>query len=273
MDFTGTSPTSDWKWLGCKVYATQWKDTSPNASMLRKSTLAFFHPQILLHIVGGKTVGFLLILEQLSHEQIFHPKKGPPYWLSFAEKPVLAGEFLLLHSRDKQHRASSSNQGKMALSQTPLPRVWKFPVSTLSSNPWMHPNPIVILLRKSTLAFVTYRLLYLGHRNQSGPSWPQRPRVVPGFSSDWKALQTCSSFWRRQIGHDHSLLAHREKSRGLVCINSTESSLKQLQKTRVCKQYCCSIHSAPSMDSIPNASLLRKATLASFPLQFSYRHG
>ena len=49
--FTQTSPTSDWKRLGCNMYSTLWKDTSPNAFMLKKETLASPLPRILLKVV------------------------------------------------------------------------------------------------------------------------------------------------------------------------------------------------------------------------------
>ena len=43
--FTQTSPTRGWKQHCCNVYSAQGKETSPNASMLRKATLAIPPPQ------------------------------------------------------------------------------------------------------------------------------------------------------------------------------------------------------------------------------------
>ena len=40
--FTQTSPSSILKQIVCNMYSTQWKDTSPNTSMLSNATLAFF---------------------------------------------------------------------------------------------------------------------------------------------------------------------------------------------------------------------------------------
>ena len=81
--------------------------------MLRKATLAFPSPRILLHVVAEKSMCYLLFYERWFRVWCFHPMEGNPNLISFEEKPDLAGEFLLFHIREKQHRASSYNLGKM----------------------------------------------------------------------------------------------------------------------------------------------------------------
>ena len=77
MDFTGTSPASDWKWLGCNMCWSQWKDTSSNASMLRIATFAYPHLEFSYMLQEINQRCFLLS-EQLLLAQIFHHMKGTP---------------------------------------------------------------------------------------------------------------------------------------------------------------------------------------------------
>ena len=132
MAFTQTSPSRDWKCLRCNMYSTQWKDTSPNASMLSKATLA--PPRILLHVMRDKSMCCLLISEQWFLEQYFHPMKGTSNLVFFEERPDLPGEILFLYIREEHQRASSYNQDKRAISQTPQTRVLELPGSTVSPN-------------------------------------------------------------------------------------------------------------------------------------------
>ena len=88
-----------------------------------------------------------------------HHYKGTPNIFSFEEISEVAWEILLFHIKEKQHRASSYNQSKRAISRTTKTRDWQLSSSTVSANPWTHTSPNVILLRKSTLAFFTARLL------------------------------------------------------------------------------------------------------------------
>lgn len=122
MAFTETLATRDWKRRCCKVSSMQWKDIRANVSMLRKETVAFFP---LKFSYSMREIVQLVVSYSERHCSMhsFHPIKGTPNWKSFVEKPSLAGEFLLFHSRKKQPRATSSNQGKMAIAQTPKPRV------------------------------------------------------------------------------------------------------------------------------------------------------
>ena len=69
-------------------------------------------PRILLHVAGDEPICVLLLSEHWFHAWCFHPMKGIPNCISFEEKPALAGEFLLFHIWEKQHRASSYNLGK-----------------------------------------------------------------------------------------------------------------------------------------------------------------
>ena len=90
----------DWKRLSCIIYSTQWKDKSSDASMLRKATLTFFPPWNLLHVLEDKPTFYLLLSEHWFHTCCFHPMKGTAHRISFEEKPIIAGEFLLFHIRE-----------------------------------------------------------------------------------------------------------------------------------------------------------------------------
>ena len=153
--------------------------------MLRNEILAFGPTHILLQGVGGRAMDCLLLLEPLFHAESLHSMKGTPNWKSFVEKPSLAGEFLLFHSREKYPRASSSYQGTMAIAQTQQLRVWKVPGITGSTNMSNMSNimnitqPNVISIWKYTLDFVRAQiLLYTWHRTQRVPCWLWRPGLV-----------------------------------------------------------------------------------------------
>ena len=175
--------------------------------MLMKETLNYSPCQILPYSVRDRTMGCLLLSEQLFHAQRFHPTKGTHNRKSFQEKPSSAEEFLLFHSREKQPRADRPIRAQWQ-QQTPQQSVWKVPGLTVSTNPWTQPSQKMILIWKSTLAFVTPQLhLYLGHRTQRVPYWIQSPGLVQELSSTWKALQTCSHYSRLKNVHDHDLFA------------------------------------------------------------------
>ena len=65
-----------WKWLVCNVFSTQWKDMSPNTSMVRKATLEFFPPRILLHLAGDEPMTCLWSLSTGSVNGVSIPWKA-----------------------------------------------------------------------------------------------------------------------------------------------------------------------------------------------------
>lgn len=152
--------------------------------MLSNETLAFCPTHILLQGSCFRKMDCLLLLEPLFRAESFHPMKGTPNWMSFVEKPSLAGEFLLFHSREKQPRASSSYQSTMAIAQTPQPRVWNVPGLKVSTIPWMKPSPMEILIWK--LNFYMSKLESSSNKGTEPkglPHWLRRIGLLQDLSS------------------------------------------------------------------------------------------
>ena len=121
------------------------------------------------------------------------------------------------------------------------------------------------LLRKSTVAFATARCpLQLGHR----PKWSLlawEHWFGAGTFHCLKGIINVFSFPEKADWAWPCLVCWSgENSTGLFHTNREEWPLKKLQKTRDYKQPGCFVHSPPNTDSFPYASMLRKATLASF---------
>ena len=109
-------------------------------------------------------------------------------------------------------------------------------------------------------------LLQLWQRQQWSPTWSRSPCLVQGLSIAWKALQKCPPFRRWHIGHDQALFTQAgSRGPGLVHTTRAEPPSHKLRNTRDWKHPHCFLYSPHLTDSIPNASLLRNATLASFP--------
>ena len=132
----------------------------------------------------------------------FHPSKGTPNVFSFVENSEGAWEILLCLLREKQHIASSYNQGKIANSQTQPPSIWKLPGSTGKPTLWSYSSPNVSGLRKATL--------HISHLDISS-KYCSQTYVLP--HALW------AKYWHRQIrlleSHSKRVLLRREVWYGL----------------------------------------------------------
>ena len=201
--------------------------------------------------------------------------KGTANCISFEEKPALAEEFLLSHIREKQHRASSYNQGKRDISHTPQRRVWKLPGSPVSSNPWMHPNPVENSLKISTLDFFTVSpLLYLGHRIQSCSFLPWCHGMVQGMSSAWKAPQTYYPYRRWHIGHGNALFAQAGKTAQGYFLQRRQKGHWMYSRKQEIVSYMVALHIHLCIQSPSPVPLCSgKPPLPVSHIDFSYHYG
>ena len=166
--------------------------TSHNVSWFRKATLAYFPTRLPLQLGEIKQWDAYVSLSPGSLHGFFHQWKGTPNLFFFVENSDVVCEILLFHIEEKQHIASSYNQGKMSISHTQQTRTWKIPGSTGKPNQWMYSYPNASVLRRATLAYFSPRLfqeLWLIH--QLAASSSLRNKLVQEVLMAWKALQTC----------------------------------------------------------------------------------
>ena len=106
-----------WKHPGKYI---QLSDQTPSQCILTQECNPCLFPTQTFPITrANKPMCFLLLSEQQFCSGSFHHLKGTPNVLYFEDMPDLSWQCLLFTSGEKRHIASSYNQGRMAISQTP----------------------------------------------------------------------------------------------------------------------------------------------------------
>ena len=154
----------------------------------------------------------------------------------------------------------------MDISQTSQIRVWKHEGCRGYSTQWMDTSGSASWFRKATCStFRTRLLLQLWEKCQWAASCSLSPGTLHEFSIPPKALQTCSSLWIHLRKHDKSFFSLSGTSAqsqfaqpGWNC-QFTNSAPKHLEASGFNRS------TNPIRYSRPNASVLRKASLAYFP--------
>ena len=194
---------------------------------------------------------------------IFHHLKGTQNVFSFEENLDLPWQCLLFNTGEKDHIASSYNQGRIDVS--PMPKNKSMGASWLQCifNSVNETSPNMALPRRATLAFSPLGQSYIQGKWAKGlPKifWALvRCREFPSL----KSTSNLFLFWRSWNCHENTFFSILGKSiTKLVCSSRAERLSKQLHKKWVRKHPVCKVYWTQWMNTSPNASLLRKSTIA-----------
>ena len=138
--------------------------------------------------------------------------KATPNVFYLEENSDLAWEMLCFHLGDKQHIASSYNQGKTAFTQMLPTRDFECIACTMFSAQGIDTRPNASMLRKATLTFSPLEFYTFQEINQSFDSCSLSSGSVHRVSIPWKTHQTGSPLRRSLIRQENSFFSISWKS-------------------------------------------------------------